>query len=196
MLFCDNELKKNTTMILLKNNSQYVHEKQNLLLKNTKSYYFSDKFPLQQSNEFDLVDILKAIDSFSKTQNNKQQLSKKSPGLNKQVGSSQSKPNSNINLTKQYSRHNDDDIDIDSTEAKFKANTLLKNISRENDLRHSKISNSTTNNSAIGFEGNVSKDQTSQAISQKLLDYSSEATGFIYDLPTKDHHYELQQQVI
>ena len=41
---------------------------------------------------------------------------------------------------------------------------------------------STTKNFTIGFDCKVSKEQTFQSISQDLLDLSSEATEFVYDL--------------
>ena len=40
---------------------------------------------------------------------------------------------------------------------KLKANTTVKNISRYNNLRQGKILNSTTKNSTIGIECDISK---------------------------------------
>ena len=92
--------------------------------------------------------------------------------LNKQVGNSQTTSNSNINLNEQYTRHNYDDIDTDSTDAKFIANTSIKNISRDKKLGHDNLLNSTNKNYKIGIDCNVSKEKKCQAISPELH-YSS-----------------------
>ena len=80
-------------------------------------------------------------------------------GLNKQAGNSQANSTYSINLTKQYTRQNDDDIDTDSTDAKFIANTSIKNISRDKNLGHDNLLNSTNKNYKIGIDCNVSKEK-------------------------------------
>ena len=71
-----------------------------LLLKNPKPCYFSDKYPLQWSSKFDLIDMVNTKDSLSKKHDTKQQLSKLSTSWTKQVGNSKSHLTSNMNLTK------------------------------------------------------------------------------------------------
>ena len=54
--------------------------------------------------------------------------------LKNQVDNSISNSNSNIHLTKKYSRHNDEDIDTDSKNAKIIDNTSIKKVSRDIDV--------------------------------------------------------------
>ena len=174
----------------LEKNSQYMPGKKKLMLKIPTTYYLSNTSPLQRSNEFDHADLLNTTDIFSK----KHQLSKVSTGLKKKVDNSQANSNYSINITEQYSRHNDNYIDPDSIDAMIIANASIKNISHEKCLHYGKVPNSTTKNSTIGFDCKVTKEKTSQAISQELLDSSSEAAVFVDDLPIKDHHNELQKE--
>ena len=120
---------------------------------------------------------------------------KVSTELNKQVDTSQANSNYDINFNERYSCYNDDSIDLDSINAKIIANISIQNVSRDKASRHGKLSNSTNKNSTIEFDYTVSKEQTSQAISQELLDSSSEITGFVDYLHIRANHYELQTQV-
>ena len=65
---------------------------------------------------------------------------------------------------------------------------LQSHLPQQSSSSHS-LPDSTTNNSTIGFDCKVSKEQTSQSISKDLLDSSFEANGFVYDLPIEDDHY-------
>ena len=114
-------------------------------------------------------------------------------GLNKQLGNSKDKEHSNNHLTEQYSRHNDDDSAINSIDVKLRSNTSIKNTFRENELCLGKISNLINKNSTLGYEYNVSKEQTSQDISQELLDSSSKIKGLVRGLPSEDIRHELQK---
>ena len=69
---------------------------------------------------------------------------------------------------------------------------LQSHLSQQPSSSHS-LPDSITNNSTIGFDCKVSKEQTSQSISKDLIDSSFEANGFVYDLPIKDDHCELQK---
>lgn len=104
---------------------------------------------LQSSNEFDLVDMLKTTNVFSE-KHKKTQLSKVSTELNKQVYNSQANSNSNTNLTKNYNRHSDENIDLDSKDDTFIDNISIQNISRDKSLRHDNLPDLTTKNSTIG----------------------------------------------
>ena len=54
--------------------------------------------------------------------------------MKNQVDNSISNSNSNIHLTKKYSRHNDEDIDTDSKNAKIIDNTSIKKVLRDIDV--------------------------------------------------------------
>ena len=114
-------------------------------------------------------------------------------GLNKQLGNSKDKEHSNNHLTEQYSRHNDDDSAINSIDVKLRSNTSIKNTFRENKLCLGKISNLINKNSTLGYKYDVSKEQTSQDISQELLDSSSKIKGLVRGLPSEDIRHELQK---
>ena len=90
-----------------------------------------------------------------------------------------------VNHNNNYSRHNDEDIDINSHNVTMIDITSIKNISRDNDLRHYNIQESTTKKYTTSVDYKVSKEQTSEYISQNLLDSSSKTNEFVFDLPFK-----------
>ena len=75
-----------------------------------------------------------------------------------------------------------------------KKKSHLSRLTQQPSSSHN-LPDSTTKNSIIEFDCKISKEQISQSISQDLRDSSFEETGFIYDLPNEDDHYELQKQV-
>ena len=111
----------------------------------------------------------------------------------KKVYTSQDRLTSNIPLTKKYNYNNHDDVDKYYTKTKILADISSTTQSRDNNLHYDKISTATTNNYTIGFERNVSKEQASRDILQKLIEPSSDATRLVIDLPIEEDHYSLRQ---